>query len=98
MPRRHRKPRFPRAELIRAREQRGWNRPQFAEIVGLDRATVFSVEMGQRHLSLKTMFRWIEALGAGATMALWPKADLDKYLHKARLIEEAIEPDRQTAA
>jgi transcriptional regulator with XRE-family HTH domain len=60
-----------RTALIRAREMRGFTRPQFAKVMGASRRHIYDVEMGRRDPSLNFMRRWVKTLGRGATLKLF---------------------------
>ena len=71
-----------RKDLIRAREQLGLQRPEFAKAIKASRHFVFSVETGLRDPSLEIVRRWVEALGPGATMDLFKQPPLSEPLVK----------------
>ena len=60
-----------RIPLIEARERIGLSRPQLADEMGVDRGLIHKVEMGKQGCGLATMIRWVDVLGAGATLELF---------------------------
>jgi transcriptional regulator with XRE-family HTH domain len=62
---------YERTALIRARENLGLDRDQFAEMMGFNSIYVYKVETGRQDPSLAVMLRWIKALGPGATLDLF---------------------------
>ena len=60
-----------RKALIKAREERGFSRPELAEKVGVTRHYIHYVETGIRNPSLAVMHRWVKALGFEASLDLF---------------------------
>ena len=85
-----------RKDLIRAREQLGLARPEFAKAIKVSRHFVYSVETGLRDPSLEIVRRWVEALGPGATMDLFKQSPLSEPLvRQARAKRRILQADQR---
>ena len=62
-----------RMALIRAREARGFSRPQLAKAMKGSRTFIHAVETGVRDPSLEYMRRWVKALGGDASLDLFSR-------------------------
>jgi DNA-binding XRE family transcriptional regulator len=84
--------RIPRRALIARRELLGITRPTLAKILGLSRSYIFRVELGEIDPDFDKMTAWLDALGDGATPAL--------FGHHRNMKWAGLEPteDQTTAA